>query len=180
MCPNLNGLWCSQITIQELLRVLALITPHILILLLCKKKFCFDHWCIYNHFQAKADSAAPLMPCLYIVCKWASVFYITSRYVTDTGPCYLRMSFNSPVILGSVFNLFSHQLHLEDHLRLYFADVLQAQGEGLSQEGLHVDFIPLDPNTHFLIKPPHHVHWTIIHRVCLCSAGSWIYFRGVS
>lgn len=46
---------------------------------------------------------------------------------------------------------------MEDHLKLYLADVLQAHREGLSQEGLHVDFIPLDPNTHSLIKPPHHV-----------------------
>lgn len=115
------------------------------------------------------------------ICSWANVFYITLRHVTDTGPCHSRMSFASPVILGSVFNLFSHQLHLEDHLRLYFADVLQARGEGLSQEGLHVDFIPLDPNTHFLIKPPCHVHWAkkrLIHSVCLYSVGSWIYFRG--
>lgn len=118
------------------------------------------------------------MPCLYIFVSGSVYFTLLSLYVTETGPCYSRMNLASPVIWGNVFNLFSHQLHLEDHLKLYLADVLQAQREGLSQEGLHVDFIPLDPNTHSQIKPPHHVDWvkkSSIDRVaCLCSTGSCV------
>lgn len=39
-----------------------------------------------------------------------------------------------------------------------FTNVLQAWGGSLTQEDIHVDFIPLDPNTHFMLKSLHHVH----------------------